>query len=242
MTQGLAGHVLMAVENHLHRKRGMRTDLERHVPPVRILKMKSKMIDPHGRTLPLQVRRTARRGLHSPHRVRGAMNRDTKQPFLVRIARPMLFGDFVHVFIGHLFQDRDLPLLGHGPHPPRKPSCPTHHVGLVQVVIAAIHVPPPSAETAGRAEQGAVSIEHDPVHTIVAAIQQVLITNAERIRGGHEELLKRAHQRARDNGHGLRSQGGKERGPRSVSLPGARCTLGAPSTRISLVRLRPRRA
>ena len=139
--------------------------------------MEGKMIDPHGRVLPRQMWRTVRRGFDSPHRIGSPMNRDAEQTFLSLIGWPMLFHGLLHTFTRDLFQDGDVSLPGHG-----------------------MHLPPPTSKSTRRAQPWAVPIEYDSIHAIVTAIQQVLITFAERIGSDHEPLLKREQKPVRDLG------------------------------------------
>src|SRR5260370_11902639 len=65
-----------------------------------------------------------------------------------------------------------------------------HQMAVVERVVAALQTRPPDAKSSGAARQRKISIQNDPVHTIVLAGQQVRVSQAQGIRSNHGESPK----------------------------------------------------
>ena len=79
---------------------------------------------------------------------------------------------------------RDGVIGGPGPDPPREPARQPHQVSVVQHRIrlglaAPDQAPPPGPEPARRVPHRVVGIEHDPVHAVIPAGQQIPIPRSE---------------------------------------------------------------
>ncbi|MDP6720195.1 MAG: hypothetical protein QGF59_16160 [Pirellulaceae bacterium] len=182
-TQRLASDVLVAVERHLDVQWRMRADFDRDVTPVGILNVKGVVVDPG--LLALQVQRAAGIMDDFPHGVWRAMNADGKHATEVRIVRPVLLDKLVDAIIRRLLDERNVVRRGGGSDSPRKAARPTHQMCVVEIVIIAEDLTPPTTEPAAGLQERDVSVEHDTVETIVTATSLFGITLAEGIGRRH---------------------------------------------------------
>ena len=105
---------------------------------------------------------------------------------------PRAHGVFGEVFLGDLVlalpalavDDRDPVCSGPGPHPAGEPARQPHQVRVIQLRIRiAVPPPPPGPEPARVMAQRVIRVQHDPVHAVIRAGQQVPVPFGEVI--GH---------------------------------------------------------
>ena len=88
--------------------------------------------------------------------------------------------------LGRTLDDRNLVLLGPTIQAPAEAASQAHQMGVVQVVIGPIQSSPPGAKPARGAAHGEVGIQHDAIHAIVGALQEISVVLAKRVQ--HEFL------------------------------------------------------
>jgi hypothetical protein len=66
-----------------------------------------------------------------------------------------------------------------GSDPAGEPVGHPHQVRVIQLLIIAVQPPPPGPEPARVVPQREVGVEHDPVHAVVAARQQIAVWRTE---------------------------------------------------------------
>jgi hypothetical protein len=66
--------------------------------------------------------------------------------------------------------------------PSTEPAGQPHQVSVVQRVLRSCERPPPHGESAGAVPHPKVSVQNDAVHTLVAAVQQILVELAQTTR------------------------------------------------------------
>jgi len=133
----------------------------------------------------------------------------------------VLLGDQVLAFARGAVDHRDGVVGSPGPHPPREPARQPHQVGVVQHRIrpgltAPDQAPPPGPEPARRVPHRVVGIQHDPVHAVIPASQQIPVPLSEVI--GHPptvEATSTSYQditrTAPEGGHSFRAKSRTER-------------------------------
>jgi hypothetical protein len=122
----------------------------------------------------------ASRARNLPERRRCSSDEDHEHAGADRVLGEVLLGDQVLALAGLAVDDRDPPRLGPGSHPAREAACHTHEVGVVEILVAvAVPPSPPDSEAAWRVPDREVGIEHDPIHAVVAPLEQILIPVAE---------------------------------------------------------------
>jgi hypothetical protein len=112
--------------------------------------------------------------VHVPHLRRRAGDQDEEHPRPDGAGSQVVLGDPVLAFPAAAVDDGNPLRPGERPHPPREPARRPHQVGVVELGLgAAVQLPPPDAEPARAVPQRVVGVQHDPVHAVVAAGQQV---------------------------------------------------------------------
>jgi hypothetical protein len=127
---------------------------------------------------------------HLPHRRRGLRGQDQEHSRAHRVRGQVLLGDPV-LALPALADDRHL--VGRSPrlHPAGEPAGHPHQVRVVQLLIgAAVQSAPPGPEPARVVPQREVGVEHDPVHAVIRAGQQIAVPGAEYI--SHPPTVGRA--------------------------------------------------
>src|ERR1019366_6854386 len=186
---GLAGDVLVAVKDDLRPERRVTAHLDRQVCPGRVHDVEGVVVD----VLPglVQVADYPRPGpFDLPHDGRRPGHQDQEHAHSDRVLTQILFGDPVLALPGLAVDYRHLVRLGPGPYPPGDPPGQPHQVRVVQLFVAVL-VPatPPHPKPARVGSQRVVGVEHDPVHSVVAAGQQVTVTFTEFI--SHLQTVRR---------------------------------------------------
>ena len=169
----LAGDVLVAVEDHLRPERRMPAHLDRHVPEARVHDVERVVVD----ELPglVQVADPSGPGAADlPHRRRRPRHQDQEHAHADRVLAQVLFGDPVLALLSLAVDHRHLVCLGPGPNPAGEPARQPHQVRVVQLLVALlVPAPPPEPEPARTVPQRVVGVEHDPIHTVIRAGQQI---------------------------------------------------------------------
>ena len=124
---------------------------------------------------------------HTVARARATRIRKTPGPTLW--LRQVLIGDPVLALPGLAVDHRDAVRGRPGPHPAGEPARQPHQVRVIQLrVRIAVPAPPPGPEPARAMAQRVVRVQHDPVHAVVRAGQQVPVPSGEVI--GHAPTVK----------------------------------------------------
>ena len=171
---GLGGdrNVLVAVEDHLRAERRMPGHLDHQVPERRVHDVKAVVVD----VLPLllQVRDgPARRVVHLPDRGRRLGGQDQEHPGRHRVLLQVLLRDQVLALPGRAEDQRHLVRRRPGLDPAGEPARHPHQVRVVKLVIAAAQPPPPGPEPARIMTDREERVDHNPVHAVIRAGQQV---------------------------------------------------------------------
>ena len=170
----------LAVQDDLRSERRMPGHLDRHMPPGRIHDVKRVVVDVLG--LLLQIDDPPPRGpLHLPHLRRGLADQHQEDPRPRRRAgRQVLRGDQVLAVAGLAPDHRDVIGLAPRLHPAGEPASHPHQVRVVQLLVAAVMPPPPPhAEAARVMAQREERVQHDPVHAVIPAGQQIPVPGGE---------------------------------------------------------------
>src|SRR5450759_3088220 len=172
---GLAGDVLVAVEDDLRSERRMTAHLDRQVSPGRVHDVEGVVVDvlpgllqvaDHPRTRPVDL----------PHDGRCPGHQDQEHAHTNRVLTQILLGDPVLALPGLAVDHRHPVLPGPGPYPPGEPSRQADQVCVVQLFVAVLMpAPPPHPKPARVGSQRVVRVEHDPIHAVVATGQQIAI-------------------------------------------------------------------
>ena len=182
--RGLAGHVLVAVEDDLRAERRMPRHLDRHMPPLGVDDVKRIVVDVFASPLDVDDR-AGFADRFTFHTGAGALATSTRNtPMLDLVGGQVLLGDAVLALAG-LAEDHRHPV-GRAPRldPPREPPGQPHQMGVVQLGVAVVvPAPPPHPEPARVMPEREERVEHDPIHAVIAAGQQIRIPQAELVAG-----------------------------------------------------------
>jgi len=99
----------------------------------------------------------------------------------LRLAQ-VLFGYIVFSIAHGALDHWNVAGLRKGAHPTTESACHPHQVGIVQTLVGAHQLTPPHAQPAGIMPHPKRSVQHDSIHAIVAATQQILIQTAQSLR------------------------------------------------------------
>jgi hypothetical protein len=158
--------------------------LDYQVPPLAVHDVEAVVV--HVRPLAAQAadHRAVRGPAHIPHHRRGPGDQDQEHARAHRMRAQILLRDQVLAFPSRAVDHRDRVIGGPGPDPPREPARQPHQVSIVQYrirlgVTAPDHAPPPGPEPARRTPHRIVGIQHDPVHAVIPASQQIPVPFSE---------------------------------------------------------------
>jgi hypothetical protein len=125
----------------------------------------------------------------------------------------MLLGDLVLALPGPAVDHRDAIGLAPRLDAAREPARHPHQVRIVQVVVrTVVPAPPPGPEPARVMAQREEGVQHDPVHAVIAAGQQVAVPGTEVI--GHPPTVRisgASRQPDCPKGHSFRAKSRTER-------------------------------
>ncbi len=203
---GLCGHrdVLVAVQDHLRGERRMPGHLDHQVPPLGVHDVEAVVIDVRALAGQAAEHRAVRGPAHIPHHRRGPGDQDQEHTRAHRMGAQVLLRDQVLAFPRRAVDHRDGVIGGPGPDPPREPARQPHQVSVVQHriglgVTAPDQAPPPGPESARRAPHRVVGIQHDPVHAVIPASQQIPVPLSEVI--GHAPTVEPTRASGQDISH-----------------------------------------
>jgi hypothetical protein len=172
------GDVLVAVEDDLRPERRMPGHLDRHVAQLRVHDVEGVVVDEGPLLGQVDQHPTGRAG-DLPDRGYRAGHQDEEHPAVHGVLGEVLLGDLVLAFPALAVDHRDAVRGGRGPDPAGEPAGHPHQVRVVQLPVVAVQPSPPGAEPARVITQRVVGVEHDPVHAVVAAIEQIAVARAE---------------------------------------------------------------
>src|SRR4030095_3342759 len=152
---GLAGHVFMTIQDHLGRKRRMPADLDGHMPPVGVEKMKRVMIDVGHRFLPLQMMP----GPSLPNRSLGPADQDQKQAPSDLGLFQLLFSDLMLAVPHRAIEDGNLVRLCPAAYATTEATRHPHQMGVVESLIRTGQALPPEPKPAWGMPQTKVGIQ-----------------------------------------------------------------------------------
>jgi len=150
----------------------MARHLDREVSPLGIHDVEGIVID--VRQLFGQVDATAARTLNIPDRSHRAADEDHEQPTADGMLGQIVLGEVMLTLPAAAVDDRNVVRLGEPTHAAAEPTCQTHEVRIVELLLGATHQrPPPQPKAASRVAHGVVAVQDDPINAVVGAIQQL---------------------------------------------------------------------
>ena len=157
--------------------------LDHQVTPGRVHDVEGIVVDVLG--LLLQAHDHPARGPpHLPHRRPRPGDQDQEDTRPDAVAGQVLLRDPVLALPGLAVDHRDAVRGRPGPHPAGEPARHPHQVRVIQLRIRiAVPAPPPGPEPARAMAQRVIRVQHDPVHAVIRAGQQVPVPLGEVI--GH---------------------------------------------------------
>ena len=176
----VAGDVLVAVEDDLGAERRMPAHLDGQVPPGRVHDVEGVVVDELPGLLQVADPAGLLRPGHLPHRGRRLRHQYQEHPGPDGVLAQVVLGDPVLPLPGTTVDHRNPVGAGPGPDPTGEPARQPHQVRVVEGVVAVVMpAPPPHPEPARVVPEREVRVEHDPIHTVVAAGHQLGIVSAE---------------------------------------------------------------
>jgi len=168
----------------LRAERRVPRQLDREVPPAGVHDVERVVVDVGG-LLGDVADHAAGRAANLPHRRRRAGDQDQEHPRSHRVGGQVGLGDAVLALPAAAVDDRDAVGLGEPAHPAAEPARHPHQMGVVQLLLGVVvQAPPPHPKPARVVPQREVGVEHDPVHAVVSAGQQLAVPLAQLIHGG----------------------------------------------------------
>ena len=120
-----------------------------------------------------------------PHGSHGPRDQDQEQALDRRMGGQVLFGNLVFPFASITLDHGDTVGFGKGPQAAAEAARHADQMSVIQLLVRAVPQPaPPRAETTGRMQERVVGVQHDPIHTIVAAFEKRMVTFGQRVRHG----------------------------------------------------------
>jgi len=168
----------VAVEDDLRPERRVPGHFDRHVSPLRVQDVEGVVVD-EGPFLGQVAQHPARRAGDLPDRSDRAGHQDQEHPTLDLVGGEVLLGDLVLAFPALAVDHRDAVRGGRGPDPAGEPAGHPDQVRVVQLLVIAVQASPPGPEPARLVAQRVVGVEHDPVHAVVAAVEQIAVGRTE---------------------------------------------------------------
>ena len=172
----------MAVEDDLRPERWMPGHLDGHVSPLRVQDVEGVVVD-EGPLLDQVAQHPAGRAGDLPDRGHRARHQDQEHPAIHPVGGQVLLGDLVLALPALAVDHRDAVRGGRRADPAGEPPGHPHQVRVVQLRIVTVQASPPGAEPARVVTQRVVGVEHDPVHAVVAAVEQIAVARTEPIVG-----------------------------------------------------------
>ena len=179
----LTGYVLVPVQDDLRGEGGMPADLDGDMAPFRIQDMKGIVVHVGHGLFTFEMMGPG----DLPYRSLGATDQDEKQSLSDAGLGQIFLCEVVFPFPRAAVDDRNSMRLGVGAKAPTEATRHPHQMRVVQRVVGSGQGPPPDMKASGRMAHTEVGIQNDPIHTIVAAGEKILIMVAESIRHGEED-------------------------------------------------------
>lgn len=157
--------------------------LDGEMAPVRVQDVEGVVVDvrfPDLDILDLALGRPP----HIPNRRHGSRHQNQKHPMHRGVLAEVLLGDAVLLFLRAAIHDGNAVGLGERSHAATEAPCHSHPVAVVQFFFGAVvHSPPPTAKATGRIAEPEIGIQHDAVHTLVAAVEKLAVVTTQLICG-----------------------------------------------------------
>ena len=174
----------MPVEDDLRAERRMPRQLDRQMSPLGIHDVERVVVH-EGLLLGQIPDDAASRTADLPHWRHRAGDQDEKHTRSHRVGGQVGLGDQMLALPAAAVDDRDLVGLGKGADSAGEPARHAHQLGVVQLLLGAfVQAPPPHPKPARVVPQREVGVEHDAVHAVVGAGQQLVIPLAQLISHG----------------------------------------------------------
>jgi hypothetical protein len=207
--------VLVAVEDHLRGKRRVPRHLDRHMTPLRVHDVEAVVIDERPLLRDVADDAAGLRSADLPHARRRLRHQDHEHARAHGVGGQVLPGDQVLTLPGLAVDDRDAVRASPRPDPAGEPPGHPHQVRVIQIIVgAAVQPPPPEPEPGRIMPQREIGIQHDPVHAVIRAGQQVPVTLGEVI--SHTPAVGKRPRitpaRLPRRGHSFRAKSRAERG------------------------------
>ena len=134
---GLAGDVLVPVQDDLCAERRMARHLYGDVAPLGVHDVKGVVI--YVRQLLGQVDATTARTLNVPDWRHRAADEDHEQSTADGVLGEIVLGEVMLALPAAAVDDRDVVRLGEATHPPAEPTSQTHEVRVVELLLGVTH-------------------------------------------------------------------------------------------------------
>lgn len=176
------GDVLVAVEDDLGAERWVTAHLDHQMSPGRVHDVEGVVVDELAGLLQIADPSRCLRPDHFPHGGGCFRDQDQEHPGPDGVGGQIVLRDPMLPFPGAAGDHLDLVRGGPGPDPAGEPARQPHQMRVVQRVVAVV-VPasPPHPEPARIVPESEVGVDHDPVHTVIAAGHQLGIAGAQLI-------------------------------------------------------------
>jgi len=185
---GLAGYILVPVQDDLCPEGRMAAQLDDNMPPLGIDNVKGVMVDVRQRGFPCYVdERSILGALDIPYHRRCSTHQDKENTKTDGVLRDIGLGDLVLALTTTAVDKRDLVDLGISPNTTAQTTCHAHKVRVVQVLIGAVESSPPHTETTRRLTQWKIGVQDNSIHTVVRTVENLGIMGCEVIQ--HVETL-----------------------------------------------------
>ena len=179
----------MAVEDDLRGERRVPGHLDGHMTPLRVHDVERVVVHVRGLLRDVADDAAGCRAGDLPYPGRRLRGQHQEHPRAHLVRGQVVLGDQVLALPGLAVDDRDAVRVRPRFQPAGEPAREPHQVSVVRLLIAAIvKAPPPSPEPARVMPQREVGVQHDPVHAVIGASQQIAVPLAEVI--GHAPTVR----------------------------------------------------
>src|SRR6476620_1402622 len=170
---GAAFDPFVSVEHHLHAKGRMTTHLDGEMSPLFVDEVKVVVIDVRPGLAGFQMRHLALATCDLPHQGGRLGHQNEKKAGKVRIFWQMLFGEPVLAFSSGAVDKRQAVGFGIVVDPSAKSSRHAYQMLLVEALIGAGQIAPPTAKTASAVAARKIAVNYDAIDTVIAPLQGV---------------------------------------------------------------------
>ncbi len=178
---GLAGDMLVTVQDHLRTERRVASHLDRQMTPIRVEDVERVVIDvgpAFGQVLDHGLGT-----LHVPRRCRRPGDEHHEHPMTgLWVLGEVVLGDLMFAFPGLAVDHRHPVGFRPATHPTSETARHPDQMSVVQLGVAvAVQPSPPHPEPARAVTHREVRVEHDPIDTVIRPGQQVAIAGSQTI-------------------------------------------------------------